>query len=92
MKTTASTSQKVETANNMNQDFLVKTFVPRDQRSDMFLEKTINQMCDEFLEEHPELEEISREITSESVDKISACYRTSYSFTFGTCLYRRCHN
>lgn len=91
MKTTTSTSEKVETANNTNQDFLVKTFVPLDQRSDRFLEEPINKMCDEYLEEHPELEEISREITSATVDKISACYRNSFTFTYGVCLYRR-HN
>ncbi len=95
MKTETSNgnSQKFETVrNDKKEEFVIKTFTPRDQTSSFDLTNAINKMCDEFIAGHPELEEISREITNEWADVINACYRTTIDICLGICLYRKRNN
>lgn len=95
MKTETSNgnSQNFETvSNNRKEEFVVKTFTPSDQTIRYNLTNDINKMCDEFISDHPELEEISREIHYERADVINASFRTSVTIQLGICLYRKRNN
>lgn len=78
----------------MKEELIIKIFVPDDQTADLgdYLINEIDRLCKEFLAENPELEEVSRKIESASVDKINACYRTSFSVRVGACVFRKKNN
>lgn len=67
---------------------IVKVFIP-DHTSYHGKPKVLaDKMCDDFLNEHPELEECSREITNQSFETISASFPKKCSVTYAVCLYK----
>ena len=71
-------------------ELIIKTFVPKDQTGlgKESTEEQAKRMCDEFLTEHPELEEVLRKETSGFCSQIKSCFSTPISMDFVVCLYK----